>query len=70
MEKNIKMYIHGYRDISNKCRTRYLMAESTEKDLTPTTSVEIGVNFWKEYQSEFLKHKYIYINVKENRERI
>ena len=37
MENNVKMYVYGFRDISTKCRTRYLLAVSPDNKLTPTT---------------------------------
>ena len=37
MESNIKMQVYGFRGISTKYRTRYLLAVSPENKLTPTT---------------------------------
>ena len=37
MEDNVKMYVNGFKNISTKCRTRYLLAVSPENKLTPTT---------------------------------
>ena len=37
MEDNVKMYVYGFRDISTKCRTRYLLAVSPDNRLTTST---------------------------------
>ncbi|KAK8882368.1 hypothetical protein M9Y10_045010 [Tritrichomonas musculus] len=37
MEDNVKMFVYGFRDISTKSRTRYLLAVSPDNKLTPTT---------------------------------
>ena len=39
MEDNVKIYVNGFRDISTKCHTRYLLAISPEDKLTTTTSL-------------------------------
>ena len=41
MEDNVKMYVYGFRDISTKCRTRYLLAVSPDNKLTLTTPLLI-----------------------------
>lgn len=39
MEDNFKMYMHGFKDISNKYRTRYLIAVNPDNKLTTTTTL-------------------------------
>ena len=41
MEDNIKMYVYGFRDISNKCRTIYLLAVSPNNRLTTSTPLKL-----------------------------
>lgn len=41
MEDNINMYMYGFRDIFIKWKTRYLLAISDEKVLTPTIPLQL-----------------------------